>query len=347
MISDWIGQIGVNAARFAAMLLLVGSSITALQAQSSGIEHALQVTVNKVDGTYAIAMPGSSSPALQSGVGAEVDGRWLHAADYPRHTVERLQAHGYLGEATDWQVTYSGLSEEPDLIYHLRVYSSEPFGDIQVTVRNTTGKAIHVESIRCLEATEGPVIDLGGPVLDNRVLSDSFSEDRPGIVIRDLANAEQQMHRAVGSQLIYNRRSHQSLFLGALTSDRFLTILRLHLGSSGGAIHAAAYEVDSTGTTELEKENSLQHSSAEDQVQLSLPVAPGGELPSERVLFSLATDYHQQLETYGSLIRQIHHARVSAPALMGWWSWTAFYFGLNEGAALTNAEWEAEHLKSL
>ena len=30
---------------------------------------------------------------------------------------------------------------------------------------------------------------------------------------------------------------------------------------------------------------------------------------------------------------------------MGWWSWTAFYFGLNEGAALTNATWEAEHLK--
>jgi hypothetical protein len=31
---------------------------------------------------------------------------------------------------------------------------------------------------------------------------------------------------------------------------------------------------------------------------------------------------------------------------MGWWSWTAWYFGLNEGAALTNAEWEAQHLKS-
>ncbi|MGA8439746.1 MAG: alpha-galactosidase [Candidatus Sulfotelmatobacter sp.] len=97
----------------------------------------------------------------------------------------------------------------------------------------------------------------------------------------------------------------------------------------------------------MEKENSLKHSSAEDQVELSLPVAPGGELSSERVLFSLSTDYHRQLETYGSLIRQIHHARVTAPALMGWWSWTAYYFGLNEGAALTNAEWEAEHLKSL
>ncbi len=31
---------------------------------------------------------------------------------------------------------------------------------------------------------------------------------------------------------------------------------------------------------------------------------------------------------------------------MGWWSWTAFYSDLNEAEALTNAQWEAEHLKS-
>ena len=348
MTSYWIRQIGVNAVRVTAVLLLVVSGLTALQAQASGPEHALQITVNSADGTYAIATPGSSSPALRAGVGVEVDGHWLHASDYPRHAVEHSQAQGYLGEATDWQVTYTGLSGQPDLIYHLRAYATEPFGDIQVTVRNTTGKAFHVESIRSLEAKDEPIIDLGGSALENRVLSDSFSEDRPGIVIRDFADAEQQMHRAVGSQLIYNRKSHESLFLGALTSDRFLTILRLHLaGSSRGTTHPAAYEIDSTGTTELEKENSLEHSSAEDQVELRLLVAPGAELSSERVLFSLATDYHRQLETYGSLIRKIHHARISAPPLMGWWSWTAYYFGLTEGAALTNAQWEAEHLKAL
>jgi alpha-galactosidase len=348
VINDWIRKIsGVHAVRFTAVLVLV-VCVTPSTAQSSGKEHALQITVNPTDGTYTIAMPGSSSPVLRAGVGVEVDGRWLHGADYPRHAVEHSQAQGYLGEATDWQVTYSGLSGQPDLTYHLRAYSGEPFGDIQVTVRNTTGKAIRVESIRSLDAMGEPIIDLGGPILENRILSDSFSEDRPGIVIRDFADAEQQMHRAVGSQLIYNRQSHESLFLGALTSDRFLTILRLHLaGSSGSAVHAAAYEVDSTGTTELEKENSLKHSSAEDQVQLSLPIAPGAELSSERVLFSMATDYHRQMETYGSLIRQIHHARTSAPPLMGWWSWTAYYFGLTEGAALTNAQWEAEHLKAL
>lgn len=32
---------------------------------------------------------------------------------------------------------------------------------------------------------------------------------------------------------------------------------------------------------------------------------------------------------------------------MGWWSWTAHYFGLNEGAAPSNAEWLAQHLEPL
>jgi alpha-galactosidase len=349
VISDRIGLIKmVSVVKLLAILLLIGGDVPALRAQSSGEEHALQITVNPTDGKYTIAMPASDSYALRAGVGAEVDGRWLHASDYPQHSVEHLQAQGHLGDATDWQMTYSGLSGQPDLIYHLRAYSNRPFADIQVTVRNTTGKIIHVESIRSLEATEQPIVDLGGPAVDNRILSDSFSEDRPAITIRDFADAETRMHRAVGSQLIYNRRSHESFFLGALTSDRFLTILRLHLvGAPGNEARAAAYEVDSTGTTEMAKENSLEHSSPDDQVRLSLPVAPGAELSSEPVLFSLATDYHKQLETYASLIRQIHHARISAPPLMGWWSWTAYYFGLNEGAALTNAEWEAEHLKSL
>ena len=349
MISCWIRQLrAVYVVRFAAILLIFGGGVTTLPAQSSGEEHALQVTVDPADGKYTIALPGSNSYALRAGVGVQVDGHWLHASDYPRRAVEHSQAQGYLGDATDWEVIYSGLSGRPDLMYHLRAYSSEPFGDIQVTVRNTTGKAIHIESIRSVDATEGPIVDLGGPVLDDRVLSDSFSEDRPAMTIRDFADAEKQMHRAVGSQLIYNRRSHESLFLGALTSDRFLTILRLHLVSSpGNTSRPVAYEVDSTGTTEMEKENSLQHSSVDDQVELSLPVAPGAQLSSERVLFSLATDYHRQLETYGSLIREIHHARTSGPALMGWWSWTAYYFGLNDGAALSNARWEAAHLKSL
>jgi alpha-galactosidase len=341
-----------NALRLVAVLCLLGAGIGALRAQTPAQGQTLRVAVNAEDGTFSIGMPASNSPALHAGVGAEANGHWLRASDYPRHVAEHAQTQGYLGDATDWQVTYSGLSGQPELIYHLRSYSNQPFGDIQVTVRNTTGKPIHVESIRSVDAVEGDtnqgaIIDLAGPSTEDRILSDSFSEDRPAMSIRNFADAEKQMHRGVGCQLIYNRKSHESLFLGALTSDRLLTILRLHLAGSGSSTHASAYEVDSTGTTEMAKENSLEHSSAEDQVELSVPLAPGAEVSSERILFSVGTDYHRQLETYGSLIRQIHHARVSAPALMGWWSWTAYYFGLNDGAALTNAEWEAEHLKSL
>jgi len=61
----------------------------------------------------------------------------------------------------------------------------------------------------------------------------------------------------------------------------------------------------------MEKENSLEHSSAEDQVELSLPVAAGAELSSERVLFSLGRTIIGSWETYGSLIRELHHARTS------------------------------------
>ena len=304
----------------------------------------LRVKVDAADGKYSIAMPGSRTVALRAGVGVEVDGRWLRAADYPRHAVVQSQVDGCLGRAVDWQVTYSGISGAPDLIYHLRAYQEEPFGDIQVTVQNTTGKVIHVAKIRSVDATDGPVIDLGGPAEEDRVLSDSFSEDRPPITIRDLGDppdkyldskqpppaGTEKLHRAVGSQLIYNRQSHESLFFGALTSDLFLTALRLHLApAEGGSPLLAGYEVESEGTTELTAENALE-CFPQDRVELQVPVEPGASLSSERVLFGLSTDYHNQLETYGSLIRELHHARVTAPPLMGWWSWTAFYYGLNE-----------------
>ena len=306
-----------------------------------GQARALRVVINP-DGRYSIGRPGTDRFALTAGVAAEVDGRWLHAADYPKHTVKQSASQGYLGAASVWDVTYYGLSGAPKLTYRLRAYEGEPFADIQVTVGNVADKVIHVEAIRVVDANGGSIVDLDGPAADDRVLSDSFSEDRPAMKIHDLADAEGLMHRAVGSQLIYNRQSHQSLFVGALTSDRFLTILRLHVDKTP---YVSSYEVDSTGTTEMEEENSLQNSPAEDRVQLSLPVAPGGEIASERTLLSFDRDYHQQLETYGGLIRQIHHARTTAPPLMGWWSWTAFYFGLNEGAALTNARWESQHLE--
>ncbi|MEO7116604.1 MAG: glycoside hydrolase family 36 protein, partial [Caldimonas sp.] len=303
--------------------------------------------IDPADGSYTIGTSDLDRAVLHAGVAVQLEGRWLQSKDYPRHTGTDSKVSDDLGTADERTVTFSGLSGQPDLIYRLRSYPDQPLADIQVFVRNTTAKSFKVESIRPIAALGNPILDLGGPALEDRVLSDSFSEDRPPISIHDMGDVQNEMPRGVGSQLIYNRQSHQSLFAGALTTDRFLTILRTHLEGDGAQKHIAAYEVDSTGTTELTKNYSLRHSSPEDQVTLQLPVAPGEQLASERLLLSVGTDYHRQLETYGAIIRKLHHARVTAPTPMGWWSWTAYYFGLNAGTALTNARWEARNLKQL
>ncbi|MFZ0773993.1 MAG: PKD domain-containing protein [Candidatus Sulfotelmatobacter sp.] len=158
------------------------------------------------------------------------------------------------------------------------------------------------------------------------------------------------MHRAVGSQLIYNRDSKESLFLGALTSNRFLTIIHLQTQSSPDGPGIASYTVDSTGTTETQatdEESGLREGPAENLIELSVPLPAGESIASERVMFAAGEDYHLQLETYGTAIRELHHSRVSADNLLGWWSWTAFYTKITQGTALTNAQWLAEHLKAL
>ena len=309
-----------------------------LRAQQTG----LSVKIGP-QGEYSLSSSGST--VLTSGIAVEVNDHWLHISSYPHHDVTHSNVQGVLGNADEWRVASSGLSGQPDLIYRLRAYPGKSFADIQVTVHNSTGAQIHVQAIRTLDAAGGNNPDLGGPESQDRVLSDSFSEDRPAVKIHDLGDASNQMHRAVGSQLIYNLQSRRSIFVGALTSDRFLTILRLRTDNTSDAAHIASWAVECTGTTELELENSLEHSPPQDRIELSLPVEPGADLSSETVAMSVGDDYHKQLETYGSLIREIHHARVSAPPLMGWWSWTAYYFGLGQGTALTNAEWQSEHLK--
>ena len=230
----------------AAFFLLTAVTLTAQTSDKTG----LRVTVDEKTGLYAVALPNAPTPALQAGVAAEIDGKWLRSSDYPRHAVEQSQGEGSLGKANVWQLTYSGLEGQPDLLCRIRAYENQPFGDIQVTVRNSSSKPVQVQAIRAVDGTNAPVISLGGSLAEIRVLSDSFSEDRPQVAIHDLADAPGGMHRGVGSQLICNRKSHQSLFLGALSSDQFLTILRLRV-VPGNEPSISAYEVDSTGTTEM------------------------------------------------------------------------------------------------
>ena len=350
MENSWTRQVDGAACRIAIIGILMLACLPGARLNAQSKDTSLEMKVSSAHGSYTLGAARAEVATLHAGVAAEIDGHWIQSKDYPSHAVKTSTVTDDLGAAQELTVTFSGLKGEPDLIYRLRVYPNRPFADIQVFVENTTAKSIDVEAIRPVAATGDPILNLDGPAASDRILSDSFSEDRPNITIRDFGMFEDGSHnlyRAVGSQLVYNRKSHESFFAGVLTSDRFLTILRIHVAGEGAAKHIAAYEVDSTGTTEEEEQNSLQESGPEDRVMLQLPVAPGAQLSSERLLLSIASDYRRQLETYGSIIGKLHHARVSAPTPMGWWSWTAYYFGLNEGAALTNAQWEAQHLKQL
>ncbi|AEU35302.1 alpha-galactosidase [Granulicella mallensis] len=323
----------------------------AFTASAQQQDAPLQLKTDATDGSYSISAPGISMPILRATAAAKVNGKWLHAADYPKHLVSTKIANGELGTSKLITIQYTGRADAPDLLLSLRTYDASPFGDMQLTAHNTTSHAIEVQELRVLESEKGKgdsgkddLINLGGPASADRVLNDSFSEDRPAMQLHDLSDAKTNVHRAVGVQLLYNQQSKQSWFIGALTSNKFLSVLRLHMAPAGVM---NAYEVDSTGTTELLIENSLHRSSEKDRVELSLSVPPGGELSSERMLFGVGTDYHGQLETYAHLIRDIHHALVTAPTPIGWWSWTAYYFGLDQGTALTNAQWLSQHLKPL
>jgi alpha-galactosidase len=324
-------------------LSVVVGDVAAAVPGDSRIESAtLVIEANPKAGTYSIRSKENPRVSLTAAVAAQVNHRWLRASDYTRHEIKESGFTDDLGTGSQLTMTYAGLTGKPDLVCSLRARPQSGFAEIEVQVRNSTGTQITVQNIRVLEA-RNPMLMLDGPESADRVLSDSFSENRPDMKIYDLAQPTDGMHRAVGSQLIYNRQSRQSLFLGALTSDKWLTVLRLHVNEKKDGI--SGYEADSTGTTELAKENSLKESSQEDQIELSLPVEPGQSLRSERIVASFSSDYHAQLESYGETIHSLHRARVSAPTPIGWWSWTAFYFGLTEGPALTNAEFLSSHLR--
>lgn len=327
--------------------LLAGTLMAGLPIAAQSLTNGkLSLEVNAQNGSYQLALA-NGQPVLNARVGAQVDHQWLRSNDYPRHRASESTFEDELGSGRELTVTCSGLDGKPDLIYIVQLYDQSPYGTIQVKVHNGTGKQASVQAIRSVEAIGQSLVDLGGRASTDRVLSDSFSEDWPDLKIYDLEKAPGGMHRGVGSQLIYNRESGQSLFLGALTADRFLTVLHLRAEGAGAETRIASYTVESTGTTEIQKDFDLQDAPEDNQIELSLPVEPGEDLASERLLFEAGADYHNQLLAYGDAIRRLRHARVSSETPIGWWSWTAYYGAINEGETLANADWQAEHVKSL
>jgi len=306
----------------------------------------LSLTVDAQAGSYQLALRGGQ-PIFSSRVAAQVNHQWLRSSEYPYRQASESAFTDELGSGRAVTVACTGLEGKADLVYVVQLYDRSPYAAVQVTIRNTTGKEVTVQALRGVEAIGAPVLNLGGHASADRILSDSFSEDWPELQIFDLGKAPGGMHRGAGSQLIYNRESKQSLFFGALTSDRFLTLLHLQASGSGDDAKIASLSVDSTGTTEVQKDFDLKSAAAEDQIELSLAVEPGADIASERLMLQAGPDYHNQLLAYGDAIRRLHHARVSSETPIGWWSWTAFYGTINEGETLANADWQAEHLKSL
>ncbi len=310
----------------------------------------LSLTVNAQEGSYQLSSSSSlhdGQPVLKSRVAAQVDHQWLRSSDYPRHQASESSFQDDLGSGPQVTVTCSGLSGKPDLVYVLRLYKQRAYGTVLVKVQNSAGREVTVQAIRSVEAMGEPIVNLGGGQSADRVLSDSFSEDWPDLALYDLGESPGGMHRGAGSQLIYNRESKQSLFFGALTSDRFLTLMHLKAEGKGAKAKIASFTVESTGTTEIQKDFDLQDSPADDQVELSLPLKPGEDMSSERLMFEAGPDYHDQLLAYGDAVRRWRHARVSSETPIGWWSWTVYYGAINEGEVLSNGDWQAEHLKSL
>ena len=306
----------------------------------------LSVSVNAKDGTYVLAVRGGQ-PIFTSRAAAQVNHEWLRSSDYPEHTVSESRFADDLGAGRTISVTNSGLQEKADLIFTIQLYDQTSYATLQVAVQNTTGKMLTLEAFRGLELLGAPLLNLGGHASADRILSDSYSEDRPDLQLYDLGKTPGGKHRGVGSQLIYNRESKQSLFIGALTADHLLTYLHLQAAREGADMRIASYSVDLAGTTEIQKEYDLRDGPAENHLELNLPIEPGGKFVSERLMFAAGPDYQNQLLAYGDAIRKLHHARVSLQTPIGWWSWTAYYGAINEGETLANADWQAAHLKAL
>jgi alpha-galactosidase len=328
-----------------AMLFEALILIAPCAAQRLGNE-ALSVSVNAQEGTFQMAMP-EGRPVFTSGVAAEVNHDWLRSNDYPHHAVSVSKFTDDLGSGRMITVTNSGLAGKADLVFAIQLYDQEPYAALQVSIQNTTEKTLTLQSVRALALIGDAALNLGGHLSADRVLSDSYSEDRPVLQLYDLGKAPSGMHRGVGSQLIYNRESKQSLFIGALTADRVLTYLHLQASGENDGAKIVSYRVDLAGTTEIQKEYDLKSGSPESQLELNLPIEPGTKFLSERLMLETGPDYHRQLLAYGEAIRKLHHARVTSQTPIGWWSWTAYYGAINEGETLANADWQAAHLKAL
>ena len=242
----------------------------ALSAAAQTLQNRyLTVKVRAKDGAYEILSRELQRRVLVSRVGAEINRQWVISSDYPHHETTAISFEDALGTGHALKVTFSGLTNKPDLVCTLHLYDDEPYGDVSVEVR-TMNRSINVQAIRDVDAVGKQLIDLGASEKDDRVLAETVSEN-PSMHIGSLAQAPHGDYFGVRSDLVYNLASKQSLLLSALTTNRFLTVSHLRVSrDAGGEARIASFTMDSTGTTKsiLDRSRILP----DQQVQLSLPV---------------------------------------------------------------------------
>ena len=323
----------------AASALLIAAPAQA-QAAPQIRNAALTVAARPSAGGYAVRASGQAEPVLVAHVGAEVNHHWVSAAAYPRHRAAVAPFHNALGSGQALTLRFSGLAGQPDLICRIRLYAHHPYGDIRLSARNATGRALSIQSLRLADAAG---INLGAPQARDRVLAESVSED-PSIHIAGLGGAPRGGFHGYRDLLIYNRADRRSLLLAALTEDRFLTVA--HLTVQAAAPRIAGLMLDETGTTRVMLQR--DHIPAAQRMFLNLPLAPGAALASDLVMFAAGPGYLAPLERYGRAVARLHHTHFTRrDDPMGWWSWTAFYGGITSGEVWTNALWQAQHLRRL
>jgi alpha-galactosidase len=295
------------------------------------------------DGSYALRSTTIPGDVLRSDLEVDTAAGTLRSQLYPRHLRSLAPFTDELGSGQLLTVTHTGLPGTPDLVCELRVYQNQPWGDIRVTVSNTTGASVVIHAVHVVKSSGGAILQLNGPASEDRVLSDDFSENP--VQLMDLGEPKNGLHLGFGSQLTYNKKSGQSIFLGVLSADRFLTGFHL-LSTTGPDAHLLSYDVSDTGTDAAIGDQSKEFPSGHPD-PFSIQAPAGSRIGSERLMFAIGSDYHAQLENYGRAIRILHKALVTTPSPIGWWSWTAYYYGVTENTVLTNAAWLAQNLESL
>ena len=90
----------------------------------------LMIEANEKDSTYTVRSKDNPRVWFTASAAAQVNHRWLHAADYPQHEIQESPFSDGLGSGSQLTITYSGLSGQPELVCSIRLRTQATFAEI-------------------------------------------------------------------------------------------------------------------------------------------------------------------------------------------------------------------------